>query len=121
MYFLINLAFPLLMALIISVTNGHFGWNLVSLNELLGNIDRYYILFSIPHLAWALVTSYFDISDGATIGGFLGAHIILIGIAFWVGLSNSPDATNGWFLYFIGSPITICVGALFGKKSFQNF
>jgi hypothetical protein len=77
------------------------------------------MLFALPHWIWASATSYFNSSDGATIGGFIGAHVLLVGVGILVALSNSPEAANGWFLYYFGSPITIAVGALAGRKVYQ--
>jgi len=119
MYYVFNLAFPAIVALIIIATNGHAEWSLTWFDKSLGNLGTNYMLFALPHWIWASATSYFNSSDGATIGGFIGAHVLLVGVAILVASSNSPETANGWFLYYFGSPITIAVGALTGRKISQ--
>lgn len=119
MYYVFNLAFPAIVAIIIIATNVHAEWSFTWFDKSLGNLGNDYVLFALPHWIWALATSYFNSSDGATIGGFIGLHALLVGVSILVASSNSPDAVNGWFLYYFSSPIVIAVGALAGRKISQ--
>lgn len=120
MYYVFNLAFPAIVAIIIIATNGHAEWSFTWFGKLLGNLGNDYVLFALPHWIWALATSYFNSSVGATIGGFIGAHALLVGVSILVASSNSPGAVNGWILYYFSSPIVIAVGALAGRKVSQR-
>jgi hypothetical protein len=116
MHYVFNLAFPAIVALIIIITNGQAEWSLAWFEKSLENFGTNYMLLALPHWIWALISSYFDSSDGATIGGFFGAHVLLVAVGILVTTSNSPDAVNGWFLYLFGSPLAITVGAFAGRK-----
>lgn len=119
MYYVFNLAFPAIVAIITIATNGHAEWSFTWFDKSLGNLGNDYVLFALPHWIWALATSYFNSSVGATIGGFIAAHALLVGVSILVASSNSPYAVNGWFLYYFGSPIAIAVGSLAGRKVSQ--
>lgn len=119
MYFVFNLAFPAIVAIIIIATNGHAEWSFTWFDKSLGSLGNDYVLFALPHWIWASATSYFNSSDGATIGGFIGLHALLVSVSILVASSNSPDAVNGWFFYYFSSPIVIAVGALAGRKICQ--
>lgn len=116
MYYVFNLAFPAIVALIVLLTNGQVEWSFIWLDKLLGSFGNLYLFFVLPHLIWASITSYFECSSSASIGGFIGAHVLLVGISLLIASSNSPEAANGWFLYYFGSPLTIAIGALIGRK-----
>jgi hypothetical protein len=119
MYYVFHLAFPAIVALIIIATNGQAEWSFNWIDKSLGSLGADYILFALPHWLWASATTYFDSSDGATVGGFIGAHVLLIGVSIVVATSNSPEAYNGWLLYLFGSPLAITVGAFTGRKVSQ--
>lgn len=119
MYYVFHLVFPAIVALATIATNGHAERSLTWLDKLLDNFGNLYLLYSLPHLVWASVTSYFDVSKDTTIGGFIGAHLLLVGVALLTALSNQPEAANGWFFYLFGAPFTIAAGALAGRKISQ--
>lgn len=118
MYYLAHLAFPALVALVMVVAGGvevSFSW----LERALESFGSMYLLFTLPHLVWASATSYFAASKATAIGGFIGAHLVLVGVAVLVTTSSSREAANGWFLYLFGSPIAVFLGAVIARKVFQ--
>jgi len=74
-----------------------------------------YMIFAAPHWIWAAISGYFEASKGATIGGFIGLHLLLFSVWFLVAQSNESQAANGWFIYFLGAPIIISIGAVAGR------
>lgn len=119
MYYLIHLALPAIAALVLVVFGGHAEWNFFWLGKTLENLGSIYMLLALPHWVWASATSYFEAKAGLIVGGFIGAHVLLVGVALFVASSNSPEAANGWFLYLFGSPVTIAMGALAGRTVSQ--
>lgn len=120
MYYVIHLAVPAIAALAIVAASSHAEWSFAWLEKLLENFGSTYMLLALPHWVWASVTAYFEATEGSTVGGFIGAHVLLVGVALQVAASNSPDAANGWFIYLLGSPLAIAVGAFAGRKVAQR-
>ena len=77
--------------------------------------DNRDMMFSLPHWIWAAVSAYFDTSKSPAVGGFTGLHLLLIVITFLVFNFPAPESANGWFIYYLGAPIVITVGALLGN------
>lgn len=118
MYYVTHLAFPALVAFVLVVSGG-VETSLAWLEQAAGRLGSMYMLFALPHFVWATATSYFEASRATTVGGFVGAHALLIAIADLVAMSDSREAANGWFLYLFGSPITVVLGAFIGRKVHQ--
>jgi hypothetical protein len=119
MYYLVHLALPAIAALVMIIAGSHIEWSFSWLAKAFENFGATYMLLAFPHWVWASATAYYEASEGSTVGGFIGAHVLLVGVALFVAFSNSPEAANGWFIYLFGSPFSIAVGALAGRKMSQ--
>lgn len=115
MYYLTHLALPAIVALIMAVLGAQIELNLPSLVRTAEKLAEFYMIIAAPHWIWAAISAYFEASKGATVGGFVGLHLLLFLVWFLVVHSNEPHAANGWFIYFLGAPIVIAVGVIAGR------
>jgi len=115
MYYLTHLTLPIIVVLIMTISGNHIEWNISWFDLAIEHFAYLYIALASPHWIWAAISSYFEASKGATVGGFCMVHLLLLCIWLLVSLSSVPEAANGWFLYFLGSPIAMTIGALAGK------
>lgn len=116
MYYLIHLALPAIAALMMAVSAAPIELSLSGLSDTTENLAELYMLFAAPHWIWAAVSGYLDTSKGATVGGFVGLHLLLSLVWFLVTRSNESHAADGWFIYFLGAPIGIAVGVIAGRS-----
>lgn len=118
MYYFAHLIFPALVAIVV-VAAGDVEISFAWLERASSSFGSMYMLFAMPHFVWASATSYFEASKATTVGGFVGAHLLLGAVAILVATSSSREAANGWFLYLFGSPVTILLGAFVARKVHQ--
>ena len=115
MYYLAHLALPAIVALIMAVSGTQVEIGLLWVARTTENLAELYMIFAAPHWIWAAISGYFEASKGATVGGFIGLHLLLFSVWFLVAQSNESHAANGWFIYFLGAPIIISIGAVAGR------
>lgn len=115
MYYLVHLTLPAIAVLIMVISGNHIEWNLSELDRAIEHFSYLYMALASPLWIWAAISGYFEASKGVTVGGFVGEHLLMLCVWLLVSLSSAPEAPNGWFLYFLGSPIAITIGALAGK------
>ncbi len=115
MYYLIHLALPVIVALIMAVSGTQIELSLSGFARATEKLVDLYMIFAAPHWIWAAISGYFEASKGATAGGFIGLHLLLFSVWFLVVQSNESHAANGWFIYFLGAPIVIAIGAVAGR------
>ena len=97
------------MVLLIALTSETSG-------DLVPWVGSNYLMFALPHWVWTITALQLGISKAKIHGSLFGAHALLIAVSFIVLRSNVPEAANGWLLFWLGSPITIAVGALIGGQ-----
>ena len=115
MYYLVHLTLPAIIAVIMAISNTPFELSLSSLSLTTEKALQYYMFLAAPHWIWGAISGYFDASKSATVGGFIGAHIILIAVWLIIANSNEHSSANGWLIYLLGAPILITIGAIAGK------
>jgi len=115
MYYLAHLALPAIVALIMTASGTQIELSLSWLARSAEKFAGLYMIFASPHWIWAAISGYFEASRGATVGGFLGLHLLLFFVWLLVAQSNESHAANGWFIYFLGAPIVIAIGAIVGR------
>lgn len=115
MYYLAHLALPAIVALILAVSGTQIELSISWATRLTEKIAELYMIFAAPHWIWVAISGYFEASKGATVGGFVGLHLLLLLVWFLVAQSNEAHAANGWFIYFLGAPIVIAIGAVAGR------
>lgn len=115
MYYLAHLTLPAIVALIMAASGTQIELSLSWFTRATEKFAELYMMFAAPHWIWAAISGYFEASKGATVGGFIGAHLLLFSVWFLVAQSNESHAANGWFIYFLGAPIAIAVGAIAGR------
>lgn len=115
MYYLAHLALPAFVALIMAVPGTQIELSHLWVAHVTEKLADLYMIFSVPHWIWAAISGYFEASKGATIGGFIGLHLLLFSVWLLVAQSNESHAANGWFIYFLGAPIFIAIGAVSGR------
>lgn len=113
MSWVIHIFAPVLIALAVLIAQLSHGASL-GFSEATSQFGANYLMFSSPHWVWAAVAGYFAATRRVVLGGFFGAHLLLVAVTTMVFRSSAPEAANGWLLYFIGSPIAVAVGALIG-------
>lgn len=106
---------PAIVVLTMTISGNHIDWKLSEFDRAIEHFAYLYMALASPHWIWAAISGYFEASKGATVGGFCMAHLLLLCVWLLVSLSSVPEAVNGWFLYFLGAPIAITIGALAGK------
>lgn len=104
-----HLLLPLVAALIFG---NRFSWSA----SWVEGVSYSYLSFALPHLAWAAISLCFRTAKSFTTGGFIGAHLLLGAVGILVATSSAPEAANGWFIYFLGSPLSIAVGSIVGRR-----
>lgn len=104
MAWVFHLSFPLLAALVAVFFSN---WDAT-------NFWVTYLTFSAPYWLWFVLSGYLEVSRLCTFGGFFGTHFLLLATTLLVLTSSSPEAANGWFIYILGSPFVLTVGALIG-------
>jgi hypothetical protein len=97
----------MLLVLVIALTSGES-------NDSLAWAWSNYLMFALPQWVWATAVLQLGVSKAKAHGGFLGAHILLIAVSFFVLRSNVPEAANGWLLYWFGAPVAVAFGAFIG-------
>lgn len=113
MYYLLHLALPFIAAVGFAVRGVVvFGQSLAALP---GEIGEWYIILALPHWVWAGVSAYFETSKTISVGGFIGAHAMLVLIGAIYLTAHGSEAVNVWMLYILASPVTIMAGALIGN------
>lgn len=115
MYYITHLAPPAIVALIMAVSDTQIELILSGFARTTEKLAELYMIFASPHWIWAAISGYFEASKGATVGGFIGLHLLLFSVWFLVAQSNESHAANGWFIYFLGAPIVIAIGAVAGR------
>ncbi|MBF1165727.1 MAG: hypothetical protein HXL68_11905 [Dechloromonas agitata] len=115
MYYLTHLALPAIVALIMAGSGAQIELSLLWLARITEKLAELYMIFAAPHWTWAAISGYFEASKGATVGGFVGLHLLLFLVWFFVAQSNESHAANGWFIYFLGTPIVIAIGVVAGR------
>jgi len=107
MHYLVHLTLPAIF-IAAMIWGGVFGKD----TDVVSQLPIAYATLAAPYWVWAGISAYFNASQAATNGGFIGAHALLLGVAFLVAQSNAPEAGNGWFLFLLLSPLAITVAAL---------
>lgn len=115
MYYLAHLALPAFVALIMVVSGTQIELSISWVVRVMEKLAELYMIFAAPHWIWAAISGYFEASRGATVGGFVGLHLLLLLVWFLVAQSNESHAANGWFIYFLGAPIVIAIGVVAGR------
>lgn len=115
MYYLAHLALPAFVALIMAVSGTQIELSISWVVRVTEKLADLYMIFGAPHWIWAVISGYFEASKGATVGGFIGLHLLLFSVWFLVAQSSEFHAVNGWFIYFLGTPIVIAIGAVAGR------
>ncbi|WP_114649445.1 hypothetical protein [Pseudothauera hydrothermalis] len=115
MYYLAHLALPAIAALILAASGAQIELSISWLARMTEKLTELYLILSAPHWVWAAISSYFEASKSATVGGFVGLHLLLFLVWLLVAQSNESHAANGWFIYFLGAPIVIAIGAVAGR------
>ena len=115
MYYLAHLALPAIVALIMAVSDTQIEWSLSWFARTAEKLADLYVIFAAPHWIWAAISGYFEASKGTVVGGFIGLHFLLFLVWLLVAQSNASHAANGWFIYFLGTPILIAIGAVVGR------
>lgn len=115
MFYLVHLALPALVVLAMTIAGPAPEINISGLEQALEHFALSYMAFASPHWIWASISAYFEASESPTVGGFVGLHLLLVATTLLVFMSNAPEAANAWFLYFLGAPIAITLGALAGR------
>lgn len=111
MYYLVHLAIPTVAAIVLLAIEA--GQAAVSATELIGTFGRWYLLLAAPHLAWSVVTAYFEARKATTVGGFIGGHVLLFAVVVVFPIFLSVQA--GAFLYLPLAPVAIALGAIVGR------
>ena len=104
MYYLAHLALPAIMAMIMALSGPQIELNLSWFARATEELAQLYMIFAAPHWIWVAISGYFEASKGATVGGFIGLHLLLFSVWFLVAQSSESHAANGWFIYFFGRP-----------------
>ena len=111
MYYIINLTVPAAVYVLLAFF-GVFGES----HSIIKNILIYYTMLSIPHWVWAGISSYFEESNAAAIGGFSGLNTLLVVVGvFDIFQEKTPESAGIWLLYYFASPILIAFGACIGS------
>ena len=85
---------------------------LESQRSLLESLIKSYAIFSAPLWIWSAIASVLHTSDKTLLGGLAGANALLVFAGAIVLQSQAPEAANGWFVYLLGSPVAIALGAV---------
>ena len=109
---LLHLLAPLLVAVGIEMWGVLAAQNPGSSSPTLDSIAAAYAMLAAPMWIWSAVSSVFNLSDRILLGGLLGANLLLASVTVLVAFSAAPHSGNGWFIYFLASPIAIALGAL---------
>jgi hypothetical protein len=118
MYYLVHLAFPAVVALLFVAITGSTS---LSLLDAIGHVGQWYLVFALPHMVWSAISSYFDAKQSTAVGGFIGAHILLIGVLVVLpAMSSWQSWVAGIFLYIPIAPVAVALGAIVGRKYFQQ-
>lgn len=107
MTWIAQLLAPMLMVVAVAIISGTSA-------DLLSWVGSTYLMFALPQLTWAATAFQLGLSHTKIHGGFFGAHVLLVAVSFVVLRSSSPEAANGWLLFWLGSPVAIALGALLG-------
>ncbi len=96
MYYLAHLALPAIVALIMAVSGAQIELSLSWFARTTEKLAEFYMIFATPYWIWAAISGYFEASKGATVGGFVGLHLLLFSVWFLVAQSDESHAANGW-------------------------
>jgi len=110
MYYVINLTIPAAVYVLLAFF-GAFG----EIHSIIKNIPVYYAMLSIPHWVWAGISSYFEASKAAAIGGFSGLNALLVVVGI-LGIfqEKTPESAGIWLLYYLVSPMLVAFGVYIG-------
>lgn len=115
MYYLANLALPAIVALLVAANDAPEELSVAWIQSKADTLPSLYMLFALPHWIWAGISSLFAATKGSILGGFLGLHLLLLLVWLLVSQSTETHAANGWFLYLLGAPAFMAMGALTGR------
>lgn len=115
MRYVTQLAAPLIVPVALAVGAPMPELNIIGLQAAVENLLFSYLAFSAPHWIWLAASGVFEASDSSTVGGLFGLNTLLVCVTLLVFLSPSYEAANGWFLYFLGTPIAIVIGTAGAK------
>lgn len=115
MYYFVHLSLPALVVLAMAIAGTPPEMSISGLEQALEHFAQGYMMLSLPHWIWAAVSAYFDTSKSPTVGGFMGLHLLLVVIALLIFMQPAPESANAWFIYYLGAPIVITLGALLGS------
>ena len=115
MFYIAHLALPLVVVILMAIAGPQPELSLSGFERVLEKLAYSYMGFAAPHWIWASVSAYFEASKAATVGGFIGAHVLLLSVWLLVASSSSHEAANGWFIYMLGWPITVAIGGALGS------
>lgn len=115
MYYLFQLAAPLIVPIALAIAAPPPELSIAGLQNALEDFALSYLAFSAPHWIWLAISGYFEASETSTVGGLFGLNALLGCVTLLVFLSTSREAANGWFLFFLGAPIAIALGAVAGR------
>jgi len=115
MHHLVHLALPAIVALVITLSGTEVelsrAWFAAAAEKSAG----LYMILAAPHWIWATISGYFEAATDTTAGGFIGLHFLLVVVWLVVEQSNESHAANGWFIYLLGAPVAIAIGAAAGR------
>jgi hypothetical protein len=117
MYYIAHLTVPAIAALLFIALEGSPASESLALAHLSDNFTHWYLFFAAPHLAWSVITAYFDARKATTVGGFIGGHALLFGIILIFPVLVSSHAVA--FVYLPLAPIAVAMGALVGRRYFK--
>lgn len=115
MYYLAHLALSAFVILVMAVIGTQFELSASWGAQVTDQFADLYMMFAVPYWIWAAISSYLEASMEATVGGFIGLHLLLFSVWFLVAQSTETAAANGWLFYFLGSPIVVAIGGCFGR------
>ena len=115
MFYITHLALPLAVVIGMAIAGPPLEFSVSGFERAVEQLAYSYIGFAAPHWIWASISAYFDASKGATVGGFIGAHVLLLSVWLLVATSSSHEAANGWFIYKLGWPIAVAIGGATGS------
>lgn len=115
MFYIAHLALPLVVVVLMAIAGPAPELSFSGFESALETLIYSYMGFAAPHWIWAGISAYFEASKATTVGGFIGAHMLLLSVWFLVVSSSNHEAANGWFIYMLGWPMTVAIGGAIGS------
>lgn len=115
MFYIAHLALPLVVVIGMAIASPAPEFAASGLERAAEQLAYLYMGFAAPHWIWASISAYLEASIGATVGGFIGANVLLFSVWLLVVTSSSHEAANGWLIYILGWPIVIAIGGATGS------